>query len=93
MIERFGSARLISSPARAYVVTVRHGSTTAYKEVRSRCEGAPKMLACEGFVVYLIMDFIVDNYFPILQELESEVDSLEETIFSRTSNQPNVERI
>ena len=39
------------------------------------------------------MDFIVDNYFPILQELESEVDSLEETIFSRTSNQPNVERI
>ena len=51
------------------------------------------MLACEGFVVYLIMDFIVDNYFPILQELESEVDSLEETIFSRTSNQPNVERI
>ena len=47
----------------------------------------------EGFVVYSIMDFIVDNYFPILQELESEVDSLEETIFSRTSNQPNVERI
>ena len=59
-----------------------------------RCEGAPKMLMLgEGFVVYSIMDFIVDNYFPILQELESEVDSLEETIFSRTSNQPNVERI
>ena len=75
-------------------MTVRHGSTTAYRELRSRCEGAPKMLAMgEGFVVYSIMDFIVDNYFPILQELESEVDSLEETIFSRTSNQPNVERI
>jgi magnesium transporter len=29
---------------RGYVVTVRHGSTTAYKEVRARCEGAPKML-------------------------------------------------
>ena len=27
---------------RGYVVTVRHGSTTAYKEVRTRCEGAPK---------------------------------------------------
>jgi len=26
---------------RGYVVTVRHGSTTAYKEVRARCEGAP----------------------------------------------------
>ena len=46
------------------MVTVRHGSTTAYKEVRTRCEGAPKMLTLgEGFVVYSIMDFIVDNYF------------------------------
>ena len=79
---------------RGYVVTVRHGSTTAYKEVRTRCEGAPKMLAMgEGFVVYSIMDFVVDNYFPVLQELESEVDALEDTIFSRTSDRPNVERI
>ncbi|HEY1361672.1 MAG TPA: magnesium/cobalt transporter CorA [Xanthobacteraceae bacterium] len=79
---------------RGYVVTVRHGSTTAYKEVRARCEGAPKMLAMgEGFVVYSIMDFIVDNYFPIIQEFESEVDSLEDAIFSRTSDRPNVERI
>jgi magnesium transporter len=77
-----------------YVVTIRHGSTTAYKEVRTRCEGAPKMLAMgEGFVVYSIMDFIVDNYFPIMQELETEVDALEDTIFSRTSDQPNIERI
>ena len=68
---------------RGYVVTVRHGSTTAYKEVRTRCEGAPKMLAMgEGFVVYSIMDFIVDNYFPILQEIENEVDALEDAIFS-----------
>ena len=79
---------------RGYVVTVRHGSTTAYKEVRTRCEGAPKMLTLgEGFVVYSIMDFIVDNYFPILQELESEVDALEDAVFSRTSDRPNVERI
>jgi magnesium transporter len=79
---------------RGYVVTVRHGSTTAYKEVRARCEGAPKMLAMgEGFVVYSIMDFIVDNYFPILQELESEVDALEDSVFSRASGRPNVERI
>jgi magnesium transporter len=82
---RFGETHIFAG--RGYVVTVRHGSTTAYKEVRSRCEGAPKMLAMgEGFVVYSIMDFIVDNYFPILQELESEVDSLEETIFSRTQS-------
>ena len=79
---------------RGYVVTVRHGSTTAYKEVRARCEGAPKMLAMgEGFVVHSIMDFVVDNYFPILQDLENEVDALEDAIFSRTSDQLNIERI
>jgi magnesium transporter len=79
---------------RGYVVTVRHGSTTAYKDVRARCEGAPKMLAMgEGFVVYSIMDFIVDNYFPILQELESEVDALEDAVFSRASDRLNIERI
>jgi magnesium transporter len=79
---------------RGYVVTVRHGSTTAYNEVRTRCESAPKMLMLgEGFVVYSIMDFIVDNYFPILEELESEVDALEDAVFSRTSGRPNVERI
>jgi Mg2+ and Co2+ transporter CorA len=42
----------------------------------------------EGFVVYSIMDFIVDNYFPVLQELESEVDALEDAIFSRTGPSP-----
>jgi magnesium transporter len=47
----------------------------------------------EGFVVHSIMDFIVDNYFPILQELESEVDALEDAVFSCTSDRPNVERI
>src|SRR5437763_742757 len=79
---------------RGYVVTVRHGSTTTYKEVRARCESAPKMLAMgEGFVVYSIVDFIVDNYFPILQELETEVDALEDSVFARGSDRPNVERI
>ena len=89
---QFGETHIFAG--RGYVVTVRHGSTTAYKDVRARCEGAPKMLAMgEGFVVYSIMDFIVDHYFPILQELESEVDALEDAVFSRTSDQLNIERI
>ena len=79
---------------RGYVVTVRHGSTTAYNEVRARCESAPKMLAMgESFVIYSIMDFIVDRYFPIIHELEGEVDALEDAVFSRKSTGPNIERI
>lgn len=79
---------------RGYVVTIRHGSTTAYKEVRTRCETAPKMLAMgESFVVYSVMDFVVDSYFPIIHEMEGEVDALEDAVFTRKSTGANIERI
>jgi magnesium transporter len=89
---QFGETHIFAG--RGYVVTVRHGSTTAYREVRSRCEGVPKMLAMgESFVVYSIIDFVVDNYFPVLHALEAEADALEEEVFSNRSDNADVERI
>jgi magnesium transporter len=89
---QFGETHIFAG--RGYVVTVRHGSTTAYREVRSRCEGVPKMLAMgESFVVYSIIDFIVDNYFPVLHELEAEADALEDEVFAHRSDPTDVERI
>ena len=79
---------------KGYIVTVRHGSTTAYKEVRARCESAPKMLSMgESFVLYSIMDFIVDRYFPVIHELEAEVDAIENAVFSEGSGRREIERI
>ena len=95
LVERkiqFGETHIFAG--RGYVVTVRHGSTTAYREVRSRCESKPKMLAMgESFVVYSIIDFIVDNYFPVLHQLEAEADALEEEVFSHRTDKADVERI
>jgi magnesium transporter len=89
---QFGETHIFAG--RGYVVTVRHGSTTAYREVRARCEGAPKMLALgESFVVYSIIDFVVDNYFPALHELEGEVDNLEAALFSSSMGRLDIERI
>jgi len=89
---QFGETHIFAG--RGYVVTVRHGSTTAYREVRTRCEGAPKMLAMgESFVVYSVIDFIVDNYFPVLHQLEAEADALEEDVFSHRTDKADVERI
>ena len=89
---QFGETHIFAGPG--YVVTVRHGSTTAYREVRARAESAPKMLAKgESFVVYSIIDFIVDNYFPVLHELETEADALEEEVFAHRSDPTDVERI
>jgi magnesium transporter len=79
---------------KGYIVTVRHGSTTAYTEVRSRCETVPKMLSMgESFVLYSIMDFIVDKYFPVIHELEAEVDAIENAVFSQGSSRREIERI
>jgi len=89
---QFGETHIFAGPG--YVVTVRHGSTTAYRDVRARAESAPQMLAKgESFVVYSIIDFIVDNYFPVLHELEAEADGLEEEVFAHRSDPTDVERI
>jgi magnesium transporter len=89
---QFGETHIFAG--RGYVVTVRHGSATGYKEVRSRCESAPRMLKMgESFVVYSLMDFVVDNYFPILHEFDTEIDALEETIFGGASGKLEIERI
>jgi magnesium transporter len=89
---QFGETHIFAG--RGYVVTVRHGSSTAYREVRARCEGVPKMLAMgESFVVYSIIDFIVDNYFPVLHALETEADILEEEVFAHRTDRADVERI
>jgi magnesium transporter len=47
----------------------------------------------ESFVVYSIMDFIVDNYFPVIHQLEAEADAMEEEVFSHRTDKTDVERI
>lgn len=63
---------------RRYVVTVRHGSQVSQGIVRSRCEAMPDLLEQgPAFVLYALMDFIVDQYFPIVDALEQELEELE----------------
>jgi magnesium transporter len=79
---------------RGHVVTVRHGPSLSYADVRARCEGAPAMLRKgESFVLYSLMDFVVDNYFPIIDALEAEVDDLDGQAFEQASGRADIERI
>jgi magnesium transporter len=65
-----------------YIVSVRHGSSISYKDVRSRCELTPHLLRKgPGFALYALMDSIVDQYFPIIDELERQLEIIEEKIF------------
>lgn len=77
----FGETHAFMGPR--YIITVRHGSLQSHVGLRSRCEAAPQMLAKgESFILHALMDFIVDQYFPVIDALEKEVDDLEDQIFS-----------
>ena len=69
---------------RRFLITVRHGPSLSYRSVRERCESAPGNLAQgPGFALYAIMDFIVDNYGPIMDALRERFDRLEADIFRK----------
>jgi magnesium transporter len=77
-----------------YVVSVRHGSTLSYAGVRARCEATPALLAQgPGFVLYALMDFIVDQYFPVVETLEDELERLEDEIFGERFDRDTTSRI
>ena len=76
----FGETHLFVGPR--YLVTVRHGASLPYAAVRARCESNPHLLRKgPGFVLYAILDFVVDHYFPILDGVEDTVEQLEEQFF------------
>src|SRR5207253_4305513 len=88
----FGETHIFVGPR--YILTVRHGPSLSYAEVRQRCESTPTLLRKgPGFVLYAIMDFVVDHYFPIVDALEDELDGLEEAIFAGSFSQATSERI
>ena len=77
-----------------FIVTVRHGSSIAYKEVRSRCESTPHLLSKgPGFALYAVMDSIVDQYFPVIEALEQELVQVEDKIFGERPSRETTQRI
>lgn len=77
-----------------YVVSVRHGASLSYADVRTRCEAAPQLLAKgPGFVLHAIMDFVVDQYFPIVDSLEDDLEALEADIFGEAISRDTTMRI
>jgi magnesium transporter len=68
---------------RNYVLSVRNRAQKGFQEVRARCEHEPQLLRQgPGFVLYALMDAVVDRYFPILELLEDQLDSIEGRIFA-----------
>jgi len=77
---------------RNFILSVRRGSQQGFANVRERAEREPEHLALgAAFVLYTLMDENVDRYFPVLDDLEEELERLEAQIFRATPTRANIE--
>jgi magnesium transporter len=77
-----------------YVLSVRNRSQRSFVGIRDRAERESHLLRHgAGFVLYALMDAVVDRYFPIIDMLESELETSEEAIFANGSARQNTERL
>ena len=76
---------------RNFILSIRNRSEHGFLGVRDRCEREPELLKLgSGFVLYALMDAVVDRYFPVLDDLETQLDSIEERIFEKGSALANI---
>jgi magnesium transporter len=81
--EEFLVGELAIFAGRNYVLSVRNLAQKGFQDVRARCEREPELLRLgPGYILYALMDAVVDRYFPILGLLEDELDSIEARIFA-----------
>ena len=77
-----------------YVLSIRNRTRQGFAEVRARCEREPHLLKLgPGFVFYALIDTIVDRYFPVVEELEGELERLERAMFSGAPARENIEQL
>jgi magnesium transporter len=75
-----------------YVLSVRKRTKQGFATVRQRCEREPHLMKeGPGYVLYALMDTIVDRYFPVIDALEEGLDTMEARIFEGEPKRKNVE--
>ncbi|RKQ57189.1 magnesium transporter [Vogesella indigofera] len=67
---------------RNFLLSIRNQTRKGFQDVRARCEREPHLLAHgSGFVLYALMDAVVDRYLAVIHQLEDELDSIEGRLF------------
>ncbi|MEI7841696.1 MAG: magnesium/cobalt transporter CorA [Gallionellaceae bacterium] len=76
---------------RNFVLSIRNRSNLQFLGVRERCERQPELLQLgAGFVFYALMDEVVDRYFPVVEDLESQLEKIEENLFDKGTALANI---
>ncbi|MGA8277161.1 MAG: magnesium and cobalt transport protein CorA [Rhodanobacteraceae bacterium] len=79
---------------RNYLLSVRHGASLSYAPARQVCEQNPELLAFgPSYGLYAVLDFVVDNFFPIVRTFREELQELEEDVFEETFSRETIRRL
>jgi len=77
-----------------YIVSVRRNAQLGFADVRRRCEQEPELLRHgPAYVLYALMDAVVDRYFPVLEDLAEEAENIEERIFKGQNTRAQIEAL
>lgn len=77
-----------------YVLSFRKNSDHRFTNVRDRCEREPDLLKLgPGYILYAILDEIVDRYFPLLNRIEDEMVMIEKEMFTKKDTKKLIEKL
>ena len=77
-----------------YIISVRRDAQHGFTEVRRRCEQEPELLRHgPAYVLYALMDTVVDRYFPVLDRVTAEIETIEERIFAGATSRAQIEAL
>ena len=77
-----------------YVISVRRDAQLGFADVRRRCEQEPELLRHgPAYVLYALMDNVVDRYFPVLDNLTADIEEIEERIFAGQTTRAQIEAL
>jgi magnesium transporter len=77
-----------------YVLTVRRDAREGFAGVRRRTEQEQELLKYgAAYVLYAIMDTVVDRYVPVVDALTEEIETIEERIFAGQTTRAQIQAL
>lgn len=79
---------------RSHIISVRHGSARSHTDLRAQLEAAPtRLILGVDYVLHAILDYIVDGYLPIVEQIEDHVVKMEQRIIDAFLGRDDITRI
>jgi len=75
-----------------YILSIRQHAEHGFTDVRRRAEAEPELLRHgSAYVLYALMDTVVDRYFPVVDALDDEIVAIEKNVFADVPSRATIE--